>query len=291
MLPCQIPLFTIVAARCYASQSSCANNTKLLSTLKLAVQLVTLYLTVNVMFLLSKYCYVTRWVAFRFRLCWYHSEDLFVFFGAKSTQGAWARDRKWSREGKSHRRHRESQLTKEGRREQSAWDSCPKKHTVGRRRQWEDGGRVEKTVKRWGSIPRGFVEVSRNYSPAIACKCTESGTKVSHRRLPSSSWSWPKSVFVRLFFSFTLSVVFCVSIEKSVMPLVGNHLTNHWPWVVWFKEAEIMGVGRWRCPWCNGYSRRKWTRRHEFKSSTRLIAFHIALIPLGKVWIQLFSLQ
>ena len=43
--------------------------------------------------------------------------------------------------------------------------------------------------------------------------------------------------------------------------------------------------------WCNGYRRRKWTRRHEFKSWTRLIAFHIALIPLGKVWIQLFSLQ
>ena len=47
----------------------------------------------------------------------------------------------------------------------------------------------------------------------------------------------------------------------------------------------------WRCPWCNGYRRRKWTRRHEFKSWMRLIAFHIALIPLGKVWIQLFSLQ
>ena len=35
----------------------------------------------------------------------------------------------------------------------------------------------------------------------------------------------------------------------------------------------------------------KWTRRYEFKSWTRLIAFHIALTPLGKVWIQLFSLQ
>ena len=48
---------------------------------------------------------------------------------------------------------------------------------------------------------------------------------------------------------------------------------------------------RWRCPWCNGYRRWKWTRRHEFKSWTRLIAFHIALIPLAKVWIQLISLQ
>ena len=46
-----------------------------------------------------------------------------------------------------------------------------------------------------------------------------------------------------------------------------------------------------RCTWSNGYRRRNWTRRHEFKSWTRLIAFHIALIPLGKVWIQLFSLQ
>ena len=46
-----------------------------------------------------------------------------------------------------------------------------------------------------------------------------------------------------------------------------------------------------RCPWCNGYHRRKRTRRPEFKSWTRQIAFHIALIPLGKVLIQLFSLQ
>ena len=37
------------------------------------------------------------------------------------------------------------------------------------------------------------------------------------------------------------------------------------------------------CPWCTGYRRRKWTRRHEFKSWTRPIAFHIALIPWGKV--------
>ena len=46
-----------------------------------------------------------------------------------------------------------------------------------------------------------------------------------------------------------------------------------------------------RCPWCNGYRPRKWTQWHEFKSWTRLIAFYMALIPLGKVWIQFFSLQ
>ena len=38
-----------------------------------------------------------------------------------------------------------------------------------------------------------------------------------------------------------------------------------------------------RCLWCNGYRPWKWTRRHEFKSWPRIIAFHIALIPLGKV--------
>ena len=46
-----------------------------------------------------------------------------------------------------------------------------------------------------------------------------------------------------------------------------------------------------RCPWCEGYRLRKWTRQYEFESWTKLIAFHIALIPLGKVWIQLFSLH
>ena len=46
-----------------------------------------------------------------------------------------------------------------------------------------------------------------------------------------------------------------------------------------------------RWPWCNGCRRSKWTWRHEFKSWTGLIAFHIALLTLGKVWIQLFSLE
>ena len=44
-------------------------------------------------------------------------------------------------------------------------------------------------------------------------------------------------------------------------------------------------------PWYDGYRRWKWRWQHEFKSWIKLIAFHIALIPLGKVRIQLFSLQ
>ena len=47
------------------------------------------------------------------------------------------------------------------------------------------------------------------------------------------------------------------------------------------KRIRISSTYLRRCPWCNGYRRRKWTRRHEFKSWMRLIAFHIAIIPLG----------
>ena len=54
---------------------------------------------------------------------------------------------------------------------------------------------------------------------------------------------------------------------------------------IWLYSFELSRINCRRCLWCNGYRRRKWTRRHEFKSWTRLITFHIALIPLGMVWI------
>ena len=40
---------------------------------------------------------------------------------------------------------------------------------------------------------------------------------------------------------------------------------------------------------CNGYCIRIWTLLLVFKSKTRLSLFHIAQIPLGKVYIRLFS--
>ena len=51
--------------------------------------------------------------------------------------------------------------------------------------------------------------------------------------------------------------------------------------IIWTRIGQVF---RWR-------GVRKWTRRHEFKSWMRLIAFHIALIPLRKLWIELSSLQ
>ena len=67
-----------------------------------------------------------------------------------------------------------------------------------------------------------------------------------------------------------------------------NLYVTHSSWGVRKKMGIILNC---MCPRCNGYRRRIWTRRDEFKSGTWLIAFHIALIPLGKVWIQIYSLQ
>ena len=75
-------------------------------------------------------------------------------------------------------------------------------------------------------------------------------------------------------------------------------LCERWRWSDQMVQEMLLGLEEpqpsskvRRCLWCNGYRRRIWTRRHEFKSWTWLIAFHIALIPLGKVWIQIFSIQ
>ena len=36
--------------------------------------------------------------------------------------------------------------------------------------------------------------------------------------------------------------------------------------------CPTLGYHQGRCPWCNGYRRRNWTRRHEFKSWTDCIS-------------------
>ena len=97
-----------------------------------------------------------------------------------------------------------------------------------------------------------------------------------------------RQILSKSFWKADLNWMFSHSLESRVISWFSNRVANlkkvllHFRWTI---------KNFWRCPWCNGYCRRKWTRRHEFKSWTRLIPFHIALIPLGKVWIQLFSLQ
>ena len=104
-------------------------------------------------------------------------------------------------------------------------------------------------------------------------------------------------------FFFAILIVFCRIYPSTFFLLFLFPLLLFFPpliiillWYYWLLSLIFPGFYNvvlesiW-CPWCNVYHRRKWTRQHEFKSWTRLIEFHRALIPLGKVWIQLFSLQ
>ena len=80
---------------------------------------------------------------------------------------------------------------------------------VSWQRMAEEDGRLEIAVQkeavrednqRWVSIPSSFVEVSHKIHACYVYKCMESCTKVLQRLLPSCTRSWPKSMFVCLFF-------------------------------------------------------------------------------------------
>ena len=66
----------------------------------------------------------------------------------KGPEGEISRETGSEGEKEGPREDRGSQLTKKGWREQSASDSCSENDTVGRRRQWKDGGSAEKKVNR-----------------------------------------------------------------------------------------------------------------------------------------------
>ena len=72
--------------------------------------------------------------------------------------------------------------------------------------------------------------------------------------------------------------VYSITPADWVVHLYGFNYSNKTLIIIWFHIVIFRNIIIW-------------TQRHEFKSWTRMIAFHIALILLGKVWIQLFSLQ
>ena len=98
------------------------------------------------------------------------------------------------------------------------------------------------------------------------------------------------------------------TVKKSSHPRFSNYVTP-WTWVCmsskgiditpetdefrFHMDFQISLDWTWKLRhlWCNGYHCGKWTQRSKFKTWTRLFAFHIALIHLGKVLIQLFSFQ
>ena len=65
-----------------------------------------------------------------------------------------------------------------------------------------------------------------------------------------------------------------------------------WRFFVFFSVRIWFGVCMYVCVCLKCLKLcRKWNRRPEFKSWTRLFVFHTALISLEKVWIQLFFLR
>ena len=98
--------------------------------------------------------------------------------------------------------------------------------------------------------------------------------------------------YVRLDKGFYIMLFFVFSWEHNFISTINydSCKANFVMFILFIRHIILCNLCT-KCPWCNRYRRWIWTRRHEFKSWTRLIAFHIALIPLGKVWIQLFSLQ
>ena len=160
-------------------------------------------------FLTSIYFFCDTIGRISFRLCWRRSENL--FWRETHTKGPGARS--------PARREVEEGRKIPEKTERTSWQ-----------RRAEETSRLEREVKRTRrtlsiklSMVCGFCG---SFVRVHTRTSSQNAQKVSHRLPPSCTWSWPKSVFVRLFFSSILWVVFCVAVKKCVMPLVGNE-RNH----------------------------------------------------------------
>ena len=81
---------------------------------------------------------------------------------------------------------------------------------------------VRKDSQRWVSIPRGCVEVSCKIHACNSLQMHEELHKKCHIESPFLSLELTQVRVCSFFLSFTLSIVFCVSVKKCVIPLVGN---------------------------------------------------------------------
>ena len=134
------------------------------------------------------------------------------------------------------------------------------------------------------------------FSHQVHAPCLGCATAMA-RCLLSSKWWISSETILCLFFVVSFNHHHCEWRPKLVLSVATEPIIS---FILREDSASQLRISRsifdvllwqWRCPWCNGYRRRIWTRRHEFKSWTWLIAFHIALKLVGKVWIQIFSLQ
>ena len=163
-------------------------------------------------------------------VCARQSENLFVWFGAKPKQKAWApdlpRDQKWTRRGRDQRRHRISWQRKmeRGSRQRRAEETKQEKIEAGQRRE------SERRLLRPDDLHRGWVNQRENMLALIVtfiivsrkihvCDSLQmhGEIKVSQNSL-SCTWNWLKTILFVCSFSPTLSVVFFVAIKKYEIP-------------------------------------------------------------------------
>ena len=133
-----------------------------------------------------------------------------------------------------------------------------------------------------------FFQISHSFSRSLAKHCLTLGKttlyQLSTKFHNLSPW---------LLVSFQPGMILSLSLSLSLYLYLSLSLSHtHTNMCTCIEEKSVLPSPSFsfpyekslrRCPWCNGYRRRKWTRQHEFKTWRRLIAFHIALIPLGKV--------
>ena len=167
------------------------------------------------------------------RLCGHCVERVFVYASQTIFLSVWA----WnlnkglelenSREtgsgrGEEGSREDTGQSAKEDRRRGSGQrraEETSRREIAVQRKDGQQKEAVREDSQTWVGILSDFCRCfgKKKNTQGIVYRCTENAK--CHKTL-SRAWSWLRSVFARLFFFLTLSVVFYVAIKKCVIPLL-----------------------------------------------------------------------
>ena len=88
-----------------------------------------------------------------------------------------------------------------------------------------------------------------------------------------------KSFFFLNTFIRMIEIIITININ-SIFHHYHHHRRHHHQYNHYWRDQFIFKTKR-RHSWYSGYRQRKWARRTDFKSWTKPVAFHIALMPLG----------
>ena len=186
---------------------------------------------INNMWHYGWYPFLCVWVPVRESFCLFWRETLTKSLRMRSPTKPKGRGKEGPREESTEEKRRR-QSAEWSRRDELAGENSQEK--VNQEMRFRQRGEQSTEV----SMANGFVRVFARVHARVS---SENAQKVS-QTFPSCAWTWPKSVFVRLFFSYPLSVVFCVSVKNVRCPRPEMRKTTRWiTGHEWFKEAEMVG--------------------------------------------------